>query len=130
MRKVTIDTNALLRLFLDDVPHQVLEVQKLLVWAKNGKLEIIIPQIIVFEIVFALSKFYKLPKREIIPILRSLLAFPGVKIQNKKLFEESTILYSDVNLSLVDCFLIQYSKNKNFDIFTFDKKLNKLFDKR
>ena len=33
------------------------------------------------------------------------------------------------NLDIVDCMLFAYNKNENYDIKTFDKKLDKLINK-
>ena len=35
-------------------------------------------------------------------------------------------IYSEKNFDIVDCMLFAYSKNENYDIKTFDKKLDKL----
>lgn len=54
-----VDTNPLLRLILDDNLEQVTVVEKLLIKAKNKKVSIIIPQVVIFEINFALGGNHK-----------------------------------------------------------------------
>jgi predicted nucleic-acid-binding protein len=126
MDKLILDTNGFLRFLLNDIPKQSEEVSKLLTKAKSKKIEIFVPQIVIFEIEFALDKYYKFPKIEIIDKLSVLLSTSYLKIQDVNVFQETLILFSDKNVDFVDCFLMCYAKSKNTTLFTFDKNLKKL----
>lgn len=126
MRELILDTNVFLRFFLKDVLLQTIETRKLLQQAKIGKIRIIVPQIVIFEIVFALEKLYKFPKTEIIDKISVLLGANYLKIQDKEIFEEAVLLFRGHNLSLPDCFIHSYAKQNNAAVFSFDKDLNKL----
>ncbi len=126
MDKLILDTNGFLRFLLNDIPKQTEEVNKLLIKAKAKKIEIFVPQIIVFEIEFALDKYYKFPKTEITDKLRVLFATPYLKIQDKEIFQEALQLFKDKNIDFVDCFLVSNANSKNASLFTFDKNLQKL----
>ncbi len=85
-----------------------------------------VPQIIIFEIAFVLEKYYHFSRLEIVDKLKSILAVSYLKIQNRETFKRSIELFSTQNVSIADCFLICFAKEKEADIFTFDQKLKKL----
>lgn len=126
MKKYVLDTNAFLRLFLNDIPEQANLVENLLKKAKNAEITIYLPQIIIFEIAYALNKYYQFPKEEVIQKLKSIIVSPYLKVQNREVFKETVKTYKNQTISLSDCFILQFSKYKDCELFTFDKKLKKI----
>lgn len=126
MKLVIADTNAFLRFLLNDVPQQVKKFEKILEQAKKSEIILIVPQIIIFELNFTLSKYYLLPKKDIIEKLQQIMKTPYFKIQDIEIFREAIKIYSKSNLSLVDCFIYYCSQAWKADLFTFDKDLKKL----
>jgi len=120
------DTNTFLRLLLKDVPSQYEEAKKLFTCAKEGKVKLLVPQIVVFEIVFSLEKYYKFSKAEVIDKLQAILSAPYFEIQDQDIFRSSLELYKLRNISFVDCFLIAEAQSLEAKIFTFDQNLNKV----
>ncbi|HBL51733.1 MAG: hypothetical protein A3D24_04850 [Candidatus Blackburnbacteria bacterium RIFCSPHIGHO2_02_FULL_39_13] len=126
MKSVIIDTNGFLRLFLDDIPKQADEIEKLLKKAEKGKVRILVPQIILFEINYILEKYYLLQKQEIIEKLEAVIATPHVTLESREVFSEAIGIYGVNNISFVDSFLLARTKLENVKLFTFDKKLSSL----
>lgn len=126
MKKYVLDTNAFLRLFLNDIPRQAELVENLLKKAKNAEIIIYLPQIIIFEIAYALDKYYNFPKDEVIQKLKSIIISPYLKIQNREVFKETIKTHNNQTISLSDCFILQFADYKDCELFTFDKKLKKL----
>lgn len=129
MKHYILDTNTLLRFLLHDIPIQSNKVKSLFAQAKLGKIRLIIPQIVIFEIVFALSKYYSLDKESIIPYLKALLGAKYLEVQDKEAFSKAIELFEKYPIDFVDCFLIGLSNSKNSKLFTFDKKLAKKLGK-
>lgn len=129
MKRVILDANTFLRLFLDDVPSQADEVVRVLEDGKEGKQSLAVPQIVIFEIAFALEKYYHFPKQTIIEKIKTILVMAYLRIQDREIFKDALELFGKENLSLSDCFLIYFAKESNAGIFTFDKKLIKLSGK-
>lgn len=125
-KRYIIDTNVLLRLLLQDIPSQYNQAEKLFLDAKKGKIDLIIPQIVIFEINFALRKFYHLQKEEIIEKLKSLVSTDYVKVKSRDIFQQAFILYKQNKVSFVDCFLVAKAEAEEADLFTFDRKLKNL----
>ena len=126
MSSLVVDTNALLRFILDDVKDQADKVEKILKKAQDKKIELIVPQIVIFEIEFALSKYYGFSKSEILDKIEAILSDKYLKIQSQTTFKKALALYGRTSLSLVDCSLAAYSMENNAQIFTFDKDLHRL----
>lgn len=126
MKLVVADTNAFLRFLLDDIPQQVKKFEKILKQAKKSEIILIVPQIIIFELNFTLSKYYLFPKQDIVSKLQLIIRTPYFKIQDIEIFREAIQLYSKSNLSLADCFIYYCSQAWKADLFTFDQKLAKL----
>lgn len=126
MKLLVADTNLFLRFLLKDIPGQFREAREILTQARQKKLEIIIPQIVIFEIEFGLSKYYGLVKREVIEKLRVILSSKDLKIQNRGIFMNALKLFERYNISFVDCFLKAYGEEIKGEVFTFDKNFKKL----
>ena len=113
----------LLRFLLKDVPEQALKVRKRFQEAKNKKLEIVVPQIVIFEVVFALKSYYHFKKDKVIEGLKTVVATPYLSIEDEEIFTEALKAYKKETIALVDAFLIAKAKNDGTELFTFDKKL-------
>lgn len=126
MPRFIVDANAFLRLLLNDIPSQADQTEKILKQAKENRAELLIPQIVIFELAFALDKYYHFPKVQVIDKLKAILSTRYLKIQDREVLKKAIELFSYRQVSLVDCFLICFAKQKEAAIFTFDKKLKNL----
>ncbi len=125
MTKLVADTNIILRFLLKDNLDQFNTAREILIKVKEDKLELAIPQIVMFEIIYSLDKYYGFPKEKIIDALSTIIGTKNIKIQDQSAFKRALTLFGDNNLSFVDCFLIAYSEENDAKLFTFDKDLQK-----
>jgi len=123
MKTYLIDTNFLLRFLLKDVPDQSQKSKQYITQAKDKKIKIVIPQIIIFEIYYVLSKYYNFPKQQIANALQKILSTKYLSIENKNTFLNTLSLWKNNNIEFVDNFLLSLSQEKKYQILTFDKKL-------
>lgn len=122
-----LDTNVIVRLLLQDIPSQYNQAKKLFTDAKSGKIKVIIPQIVIFEINFTLQKYYHVEKEEIINKLGSLVKTKYLQVESREVLTAALALYrTTVTASFVDCFLMSKSDIDGAELVTFDKKLLKL----
>lgn len=126
MKKLVVDTNILLRFLLQDVPDQADEAEALLLSARNGEVKLVIPQIVIFEIVFRLLNIEKYKKAVVIDKLQTILATPYVVVQDRETFNVAIRLFANSNIEFVDCFLISYAQVIGGDVATFDQTLKRL----
>lgn len=125
MKVLVLDTNTLLRFLLDDVPSQTKEIRRKIELAKLDKIKLVIPQIVIFEIVYALTKEYGFKTEEVMEVLRKILINKYLQVQDGDIFEQTLSIFSK-KLSLADCFIYFFAKKKEAELFTFDKNLQKL----
>lgn len=126
MRSLIVDTNVFLRFILNDIPDQKKQFGKILQEAKKSEVTVIVPQIIIFEIDFALEKLYGFSKEEVVDKLQVIVDMPYFQVQDRDALRSALIIYLQKNLSLVDCFLSVKAKEEGGELFTFDKNLQKL----
>ncbi|OGH10449.1 MAG: hypothetical protein A2857_00035 [Candidatus Levybacteria bacterium RIFCSPHIGHO2_01_FULL_36_15] len=126
MKSVILDTNGFLRLLLNDNPEQADKVENLIKKAEAGQVNILVPQIIIFEINFILEKYYLLEKEEILEKLKSLASASYFVVESRDIFIRAFSLYKQNNVSLVDCFLVAKAFLEKAKLFTFDQKLHEL----
>ncbi len=121
-----VDTNYFLRFILKDVDKQYLEAKDLFKDATSGKIELFTSLIVFFEIYWVLDSFYEKKKKEMVKILKSLLALSFVRLDERNILEKALQTFSGENLSLEDCYNLAYAKACHASDFkAFDKKLLK-----
>jgi predicted nucleic-acid-binding protein len=113
MKKYFIDTNYFLRLLLKDNLSQFKKVYQLFQLGMEGKIKIYTSVMVVFEIYWVLSSFYKRNKKNIVSVLKKILAMRFIDFENIEILEKALDLYSRTNLDFEDCYNIFYFKNRN-----------------
>lgn len=118
-----VDANVILRYLLEDDEKFFEKAESIFDEALNLKVEILLKEVVIAEVVYVLEKFYKVDRKEISQTLRNLITLRGIKTENKNFILKALEIYSYKNLDFVDCILCAMSEQ--YDIETFDKKLNK-----
>ena len=72
-----IDANIILRAVLQDVPDQAQKVNSLLLQAEAGEIGLLIPEPVLSDVVYVLAGM-KIPKNELVAVIRDWLNLPGV----------------------------------------------------
>lgn len=126
MKTYVLDTNSLLRFLLDDIPSQTKIVKEKIKLAKQGELKLIVHALVIFEVIYALTKVYGFPKEKVVNVLKKIIAFKYLDISEREIISDALEVYLIKNLSFVDCFLYKLSHKFNAELFTFDRNLEKL----
>lgn len=116
-KRVIVDTNVLIRLFIKDGSYQ--EAESIL---RNAD-EVFIPDIVVYETIYVLQTLYKVPRLD---ILRCLKIFDLEKIE----LENGVIIRTAIDyyiihqeLSFADCYLLAKWVLSEDTLATLDKRL-------
>jgi len=120
-----IDTNVLVRYLAGDHAEFLAKSAKLFEQVERGEQDIVILDSVVMEAFFVLTKFYQLPKTEVIDDLKTILAFAGVINEDKFQIIETLNLVLYKNIDFVDALLCVKSKLYGLKLFSFDDRLNK-----
>jgi predicted nucleic acid-binding protein len=87
---------------------------------------VILPQFVVFEIVYVLQSTYRVPGSELSPMLRDLIALPGVLVIDECPWKRVLEYWPAPLPSLADAAIVAVAASKRYNaIATFDQKLGK-----
>ena len=120
--KRIIDTNVILRFFLEDDEAQFLKAKSFMQDLELGRDEALITDIVFAEVVWVLQKVYEIPRPEISERFSKLINFKGIgMVFPKEIYTESLKLYSKHSMDIQDILLALFSGHANSTIITFDK---------
>ena len=99
-----LDTNIILRHFLQDDPDHSPRATAYLTRVERGEVQVRIAATVVFEVVFTLQRRYRLSKSAIRDAVLPLLELPAVVLPGKRLLRRAFDLYVDLNLPFADAY--------------------------
>lgn len=120
MKHVSLDTNCLARVLLNDVPEQAKKITDLL----ELNYYFHVSDYVFSEFCFLAEQVYKLDRKSIANSLETIMNIPKINC-NQNLFKQVLPLYiQHPALSFIDCCLaVQAQLNNALPLYTFDKKL-------
>ncbi len=120
---VLLDTNVILRLLRADHPSQHAEARRLFGQAREGKLRLLLPALVVAEVVFVLEGFYQLGRAEIVDLLRDLMATPNVVLLEPRTVARAAEIFGAHRVDFVDAYLAALAQEtKTPTLATFNKR--------
>ena len=126
MERVVVDANVFLSTLVHRNDEQRDAAKALLLKAEDGELEVILPQFVIFEIVYVLQSTYRIPATDLAPMLRDLIALPGVLIIDECRWKRVLDYWPDPLSSLADASIVAVAASNRYDaIATVDQKLAK-----
>jgi predicted nucleic-acid-binding protein len=125
-----LDTNAIIKYLLKDNVNQFKIVQDLMEKVRLGQEHAVILESVLTEYVYVLIKFYKIPGAEVADKLINLLNYRGIVNKDKEDFIFALKFFSANNLAIVDCIALTKAKKNKYKLFSFDKKLMKMFKQK
>lgn len=122
-----LDTNILLRHFLQDHPDQSPRATACLQRIEDGALRVRIADTVVFETVFVLERRYRQPKEAISAALRLFVALPSVALPAKTRILRALDLYADLNLPFADAYHAAVALDAGIEeILSFDRDFGRI----
>lgn len=124
IKAIAIDTNVLIRLFVQDDSHQkqITAVKNLL----KDKSEVYITQTVQLELVWVLESSYQFDKEQVIFALETLANHSVFILENPNQFNTALSLFKNNNADFSDYLIFANSQENNYPFWTFDKKLSKI----
>lgn len=127
MTKATVvDANIIIRFLLDDHFQLSVLAKSIFLKAQKGAHKIYFDEVIVAEVIWTLSSFYKIKKADLVDKLEKLISQGWVINPKKNLILKALNLYNSSNLHYIDCWILVVSKSLNLPLRTFDKNLEKI----
>ncbi|SHN92750.1 hypothetical protein BHECKSOX_1334 [Bathymodiolus heckerae thiotrophic gill symbiont] len=120
-----IDTNIIIRFLVGDHEEHLIESTRIFEEIESGNLEVEILDVVLMEVLFVLTKFYDLPKAEVVTDLKAILAMEGVINSNKVILFDALSLFVDKNVDFVDALICTKRKLQGYEWLSFDQDVIK-----
>ncbi len=114
-----IDANVIIRFLVGDHPEHLEVSVKIFEKIERGELRVEILESVLMEVYFVMTKFYKLPKQEVIADLKKIIALPGV-VGEKIVLIETLHLVESKNIDFVDALICAKSTLYGYGKLSFD----------
>jgi uncharacterized protein len=122
-----LDTNILLRYLIGDCEEQAERSLKLLMRVEHGEEKVYTSSLVIFEVVFTLQKYYKLPRREIAERLLDIIAMRNLQLPDKSAFYRAFDFYISKNISFADAYNAAYAIDQELPyIYSWDTDFDKI----
>jgi uncharacterized protein len=123
MKGYFVDTNLFIRYLTNDDPAKADRVEQLLKDAAAGKVRLVTAEMVMAEVVWVLESAYGLKAAEIAPLVRAILATPGLEVINGALVEQALVHYEAKSIDFIDGYIVAVmEKNGLNGLFSFDRK--------
>jgi predicted nucleic-acid-binding protein len=123
MKSCFVDTNLFVRYLTDDDPEKADRVETLLGEASEGRVRLVTADLMLVELVWVLESSYDLKPVKIAPMIRSILATPGMEVINGALLAKALDHYEGNNIDIVDGYIAALMEKLNItDVYSFDRK--------
>lgn len=120
-----LDTNIIIRFLVGDNEKFLEQSTEYFNQIETGALEVEILSEVLMETFFVLTKFYKLPKNEVISDLKTIISLEGVVNKNKIILFEALNIIENKNIDFVDALICAKSKLQGYEKLSFDKDVRK-----
>lgn len=126
MTSVWVDANVLLRLLTDEPPWMAEKAVALARRAERKEIELRVSVLVVAEVVWVLTSYYKRSRAEIAHALVPLLLADGVWAEDRELVIGALGVMSMANVDFVDAYLAELARENGQAVCSFDKDFLKL----
>lgn len=127
-----VDTNIFLRFFAIENKKSYLECKNLLAQISEAKIKAHTSTIILSEIYFTLSSYYRFNKKPALKVLQSITNLKSLKIIDKYDIKYTLDLFTQYNVKFVDCLIASITpiRSGEMTVISYDKDFDKLKIKR
>ncbi len=123
MNRCFVDTNLFIRYLTNDDPKLADRVEQLLDDAAVGSVQLVTTELVMAESVWVLESSYRLTHAQIAPLIRGILATPGMDVINGDLVGKALVMYELQNIDFVDAYIAALMEKQGIkDIYSFDRK--------
>ncbi len=123
MNRCFVDTNLVIRYLTNDDPILADRVEQLLDDAAVGSVQLVTTELVMAESVWVLESSYRLTHAQIAPLIRGILATPGMDVINGDLVGKALVMYELQNVDFVDAYIAALMEKQGLkDIYSYDRK--------
>lgn len=124
---IALDTNAIVRLLVEDDTQQARIIQQLVSFAEQKSITVLVLPEVLLETVWVLESVYGVERAEIVKFLNMLLATSTFSLPDASMARSAVRRYQQ-GLDFADALIMsQAKKEKAQALFSFDKSLSRRF---
>jgi|SRR3989344_2856548 len=126
--KYFIDTNVFLSVAAHDNLEHLNQSKGLLAKIKSGEIDGVTGDIVLAEMNWVLSSFYKFPKARIVKLLNGVINIPNLEINNAYNSRSAIRLFGNTNVKYIDCVIASIPQivAKEWVVVSYDEDFKKL----
>lgn len=113
MKTCFVDTNLFVRYLTNDDTEKADRVEALLGEASEGKVRLVTADLVLVELIWVLESSYDMKTGEITPMIRAILATPGLDVINGTLVARALDHYEGKNVDIVDGYIAALMEKLN-----------------
>ena len=118
-----VDTNVLIRHLTGDPPTQARMATRYLEQAD----QLLLPDLILAEVAYVLESYYRVARLQVAETLRSILAFPAIRVVDGALLQRAVELYEGHGLDFADAYLVASAERTGVGVVaSFDRGIDRV----
>ncbi len=121
-----VDANVLLRFLTGEPPQLAARALRLMQRAEQGEITLRLSPIVVAEVVWVLSSFYRYSRAQIADILLPLIASDGIALDELQQVTAALNLMASANVDFIDAYLAEVARKTGEIIVSFDRDFKRL----
>jgi predicted nucleic acid-binding protein len=122
-----LDTNILLRYLTRDDERKAQKALDLLTRIEQNQEKVITSSLVIFETVFTLQSFYRVPRQQIKELILPITALRGLQLADKHVYQHAFDLYISKNISFADAYNAAYMLTEHIStIYSWDTDFDKI----
>ena len=123
MNQCFVDTNLFIRYLTNDDQAKADRVERLLKEAMAGKVRLVTAEMVIAEVVWVLESSYAMKRAEVAPLIRAILATPGLDVLNAPLVSMALEHYQSKNIDFIDGYIAAVMEQRGItELYSFDRK--------
>jgi predicted nucleic acid-binding protein len=129
MKRKFIDTNIFLRYLTKDEPSKYEKCRNVFKKVIEGRMELATSGIVIAELIWTLSSFYKVSKADVIEKVSIIVNTRNLYIHDKDIITDALVLYGRKNIDYIDAYNAVFMKRHNIgEVYSYDKDFDVIED--
>ena len=122
-----LDTNILLRYLTRDDERKAQQALDLLTRIEQGQEKVITSSLVIFETIFTLQSFYRVPRQQIKELILPIIALKGLQLPDKHVYQQAFDFYIGKKISFADAYNAAYMLAEHIStIYSWDTDFDKI----
>lgn len=120
-----LDANVLIRFLANDHPQQSTKARQLIEKSAQGKISLWLSDICIAEVIWTLTSFYQVDRKQIANWLKTVVQNPGIELEDENLMLAALENYQKFNMDFIDAYHAAVAAARHWPVASFDRDFDK-----